>query len=484
MTESEYKRALRDLRADIIESQTALRNAKTPVLLIITGFDGAGKGQVINLLSEWLDPRGVSTHAFWTATEEERRRPYFWRYWRALPPRSRIGLLFGSYYGDVIAEKTFDVLSTLEFEKRIERIRFFERMLVRDGALIAKFWLHLSEAEQAARMDEIEENPQFHWRMQSDDWKEPGRYDSFWIASQQTLQATDQPGAPWISIDATCPLERNLAVARNLVTLFNEFSKTVSEPKKTKPRTSLKQSENAKAVQLPKSPEKMSSEDYNAQLETYQEKLRKLAWAANEKRVSSVLVFEGWDAAGKGGCIRRIIHALDARLYEVIPISAPTDEEFAHHYLWRFWTRLPLDGRITIYDRSWYGRVLVERVEGFANEDEWSRAYQEINEFESQLVDHGVALVKFWLQITKETQQKRFDRRMETAHKRYKISSEDWRNRARWDEYEVCLKDMLAKTDTAAAPWTVIPANDKKHARIATLKTYCEALEQRIDTKA
>ena len=217
--------------------------------------------------------------------------------------------------------------------------------------------------------------------------------------------------------------------------------------------------------------------EYRSELAKQQSRLWKLTWEANRKKVSSVAVFEGWDAAGKGGCIRRMTWAMDARLYHVISVAKPTDEEYARHYLWRFWRHIPRAGLATIYDRSWYGRVLVERVEGFAQETEWTRAYLEINDFERQLVDHGTVVTKFWLHISPEAQLERFKEREKIAWKKYKLTDEDWRNREKWRAYELAVHDMVVRTSTQEAPWKLVPACDKRLARLTVLKTFCDRLE-------
>jgi polyphosphate kinase 2 (PPK2 family) len=194
-------------------------------------------------------------------------------------------------------------------------------------------------------------------------------------------------------------------------------------------------------------------------------------------------MFEGWDAAGKGGAIRRVTAALDARDYKVIPIAAPTDEEKAHHYLWRFWRHLSKAGRVTIYDRSWYGRVLVERIEGFASTEEWMRAYSEINDFEEQLIDSGMVLGKFWVHITKEEQAARFEARAQIPWKAWKLTEEDWRNRDKWDAYESAVNDMIERTSTRKAPWTLIEGNNKHFARVKVLETVCEKLETALKAR-
>jgi polyphosphate kinase 2 (PPK2 family) len=191
-------------------------------------------------------------------------------------------------------------------------------------------------------------------------------------------------------------------------------------------------------------------------------------------------VFEGWDAAGKGGAVRRLSYCLNARNYRIVPIAAPTEEERAHHYLWRFWRGLGRDGRATIYDRSWYGRVLVERVERLVDEETWMRAYSEINAFESELIAHGTLLLKFWLHIDRKTQLVRYKERLKTPYKRWKLNDEDWRNRKHWDAYEEAVNDMVAYTSRPEAPWHLIPAKDKHYARIAVLEIFADALEAAV----
>ncbi len=225
----------------------------------------------------------------------------------------------------------------------------------------------------------------------------------------------------------------------------------------------------------------LDREDYKLKLANYQSRLQDLAWQAYRQKRSVVAVFEGWDAAGKGSAIRRVTRAIDPRLYRLIQFAAPTDEERAHHYLWRFWRQLQRDGRSTFFDRSWYGRVLVERVEQFATEDEWQRAYSEINQFEQQLVEHGSIVLKFWIHIGKDEQLRRFKARELEAHKRYKITEDDWRNREKWHDYEVAVDQMVSHTSTRHAPWTLISGNDKPYARIQILKTFCKSMKRVLD---
>ena len=222
----------------------------------------------------------------------------------------------------------------------------------------------------------------------------------------------------------------------------------------------------------------LTKEEYERDLLRCQLQMRELAYALYQRKRSLVVVYEGWDAAGKGGSIRRVTEKLDPRGFEVFSIGAPEGEDKAHHYLWRFWRRLepPTEKQILIFDRSWYGRVLVERVEGFAPEPAWQRAYREIREYEQQLIAGGMILVKFWLQISKEEQLRRFRGRKDTPYKRWKLTEEDWRNREKWDLYTLAVEDMLAKTSTPAAPWTLVEANFKWYARVKCLRTLVDTV--------
>ncbi len=472
--QAKYDTELPKLRAKLLQAHFDLRDRKFPVIVIVSGADGAGKGELVHRLNEWLDPRGVSTHAFWTATDEERERPPYWRFWRAMPGRGRIGIFFGSWYSAPIVDRVLGGLKPSAFDTALDRIVAFEKMLAADGALIVKLWLHLPKKEQKKRLRKLEREG----RLAPDDWKHFKLYKPFTKVSERALRHTDTAAAPWHVIEATDRRYRELTAGTLLLDAVRQRLDETAQPAAKAAVTKKAKREKADSIldHVALTP-RLTDAEYARALETQQTKLSKLAWAALEKKRSMVLVFEGWDAAGKGSAIRRVTQAIDPRLYRVVGIAAPTDEERVQHYLWRFWRHLPRAGFATIFDRSWYGRVLVERVEGFAPVADWSRAFHEINEFEEQLAEHGVVLGKFWLHLSPQEQLRRFKERQTVAYKQYKITDEDWRNRAKWDDYKAAVDDIIAKCSTDVAPWTLVAGNDKKFARVQILKTVVKHLE-------
>lgn len=477
------------LQTQLLDVQRAIRAANVPVIILVSGVEGAGKGEVVNLLNKWLDARGVHTHAFWDTSDEERERPRFWRYWRALPPRGAIGILFGSWYTEPIVEHAFKRSDATQFEHALRRIAEFEQLLVDDGAILIKFWFHLSKEVQQERLKldvgERIASPQLALYAK--------HYGAFREVSERAIRHTDCGHAPWHVIEATDHRYQHLAVGRILLETLQRHLEAhkaalVSAEEPVLPEESPPDAPRELLATLDPDAARtvlstvnlsltLENEAYEREITALQLRLKRLTWLARARKLNTVLVFEGWDAAGKGGAIRRLVSGIDARLFRVISIAAPTDEEKAQHYLWRFWRHVPRAGFVTIYDRSWYGRVLVERVEGFAPRQDWERAYQEINDFEEQLHEHGVIVHKFWLHISPEEQLRRFKEREVTQWKQYKITDEDWRNRGRWQAYEEAVHDMVSRTSTRSAPWTLVSANDKKVSRVTILRTVCERLE-------
>ncbi len=484
LSKKEYKQRVADLRTSLLEAQQKLLDSNFPVLILISGVDGGGKGQIINLLNEWMDPRGIQTHAFSMPTEDELSRSEYWRYWMALPGSGEIGIFVGSWYSAPIGQRVSKKIGKAELDEHLMHINNIERELSDDGMLIIKCWVHMSKDAQEKRLKSYKKDPDSRWRVTEKDIEHLKLYDKFVGIAERVIRETSTGHCPWLLVDGFDIKHSSVTVGAHVLDRINAHLAQQQQKDKlvdTAATTSTAKPAVKGLLESLDMQQSLTGDEYRKQLEKYQGKLNLLAREARTKHLSATLVFEGWDAGGKGGAIRRITHALDARQYRVIPIAAPTDEEKAHHYLWRFWRHVPKSGQFTIYDRSWYGRVLVERVEGFATTAEWMRAYAEINDFEEQLHDANTVVVKYWLHIEKEEQERRFKEREKISYKKYKITEEDYRNREKWDDYELAVEDMVARTSTEFAPWHLIEANDKRFARIKVLKTLCDALENRLE---
>lgn len=478
-----YRAAVPALRAALQQAQVALHeNKKIPVVVLISGQDGAGKGETINVLYEWMDPRFISTLAFSEPSDEERERPPMWRYWRTLPPKGRVGIFAGSWYSDPIRERIEDRLTLKELDARAEQINRFEAMLVNEGALVLKFWFHLTKEGQVKRLKALEKDPRTAWRVSQWNWDRLKTYDKLQDVAGHLLRLTNTPWAPWVLVEGTDDRYRSLTVGQTLLqALQKKLAATDAQVSPVAPMVRVDTDHRTVLTELNLG-QHLSEKRYETELSHWQARLAELVRDPRFKGRSLVCAFEGADAAGKGGAIRRISGALDARQFQIIPIAAPTEEERAQPYLWRFWRHLPRQGHIAIFDRTWYGRVLVERVEGFCAENDWLRAYTEINDFEHELADSGVIVAKFWLQISQEEQLARFKAREEIPFKRFKITQEDWRNREKWEPYQAAICDMVEYTSTGNAPWTLVEANDKNFARVKILRTLCERIEAELDS--
>ena len=474
-----FKREVPKLRAELLDVQyDMLQNKEFPVVILISGVDGSGKGETINLLYSWMDPRHISTLAFSTPSDEETSRPFMWRYWRALPPKGKVGIFAGSWYSQPITDRINGDLRRPALDEHLDDINRFEAMLVNEGALVLKFWFHLSKDGQKQRLKALEKDPRTAWRVTKESYDRLKTYGRLQQVAGHVLRVTNTAHAPWIIVEGTDDEYRSLTVGRIVLDAMKRRLSQDGLQRVPVAPPIVHPIDNKNVLSELDLKQKLSKKDYETQLAKYQARLSELVRDPRfvGKR-SLVLVFEGSDAAGKGGSIRRVAAAMDARQYHIIPIAAPTEEERAQLYLWRFWRHLPRTGRAAIFDRSWYGRVLVERVEGFCTEADWLRAYAEINDFEHQLADSGAIVVKFWLQISADEQLRRFKERQATEFKRFKITDEDWRNREKWDDYVTAVCDMVDRTSTGLAPWTLVEANDKNFARVKVLKTLCERLE-------
>ncbi|WP_252271401.1 polyphosphate:AMP phosphotransferase [Pseudomonas subflava] len=478
--EADYEKELPALREALLEAQFELQQQKRfPVIILINGIEGAGKGETVKLLNEWMDPRLIQVNTFDVQTDEELARPPAWRFWRQLPPKGRIGIFFGNWYSQMIQGRVHGHFKDAVLDQAIDRALALEEMLCDEGALIFKFWFHLSKKRMKARLKELQDDPQRAWRLSPLDWQQSKTYDKFVHHGERVLRRSSRDFAPWYVVEGSDECYRSLTVGRILLDGLQAALKDQA-PRPHRAHTaplvaSLDSRTLLSSLDLGQHLEKL---DYRQALDAEQARLATLMRDKRMRRHALVAVFEGNDAAGKGGAIRRVAAALDPRQYRIVPIAAPTEEERAQPYLWRFWRHIPARGKFTVFDRSWYGRVLVERVEGFCEPGDWLRAYGEINDFEEQLVDAGVVLVKFWLAIDQEEQFRRFTEREEIPFKRFKITEEDWRNRDKWEAYCDAVSDMVDRTSTSIAPWTLVEANDKRFARVKVLRTINEALER------
>ncbi len=483
----EFKEREAVLREELLRVQyELLAHAKFPVIIVVNGVDGAGKGETVNLFNEWMDPRHIRTEAFGAISGEEHGLPEMWRFWQVLPAKGHLGILFGSWYTDPILARVMGHEKTARFVQRLERIRQHERMLVAEGALLIKFWFHLSKAAARKRFKILEADPKNAWRVTPQDWERHKQYDGFITVTEQALRKTSTGEAPWLVIEGSDPAYRALTAGQHLLDAMTQrlagqnSSVPVSAPAPVPPpaidrRTLLGAFDYQRSLGL---------KAYQRRLEELQGRLNLLMRDPRMRERSIVLVFEGMDAAGKGSTIRRVTQAMDARQYHVVPVAAPTEEERAQPYLWRFWRHLPRHGHAVLFDRSWYGRVLVERVEGFCAESDWMRAYDEINAFEEQLAESGAVVVKFMMAITPDEQLRRFNERKAIPFKNFKITDDDWRNREKWPEYERAIGDMITRTSTDVAPWQVVASNDKLFSRIEVLTHLCARLQQAFGAKA
>jgi polyphosphate:AMP phosphotransferase len=482
VSKADYQAQLPELRAGLLEAQQQLRDAGFPLIVLLTGDDRAGCNAMLNTLHAWMDTRLIRTNALDAPTDEERERPEFWRYWRVLPPRGQIGIFLGGWTIRAIRDRLGKRMSKVDFERAIERIVRFERALVEDGALLLKLWLHTPKEALGRQLKLAKEQPGEAWWVQDVDHRLFKNYERTMKTVERALRKTSTGETPWTIVESTNGRFRDLLVGRTLLeTLRDRLGSTAPRPGVVpQPTVELPEQGPHTILETIDGSSVLEKSEYDRRKKRAQAAIHKWTEQAREGGLSSVLVFEGSDAAGKGSCIRRLTRAMDAPNYRVFEIAAPSEEERAQHYLWRFWSRLPRAGRVIVFDRSWYGRVLVERVEGFAAEHEWRRAYSEINEFEEQLWEHGVLLLKFWLHVDPDVQLQRFREREKVPFKQYKITEEDYRNRDRRADYDLAANEMIARTSNEFAPWHLVPSNDKRWARVQVLETFAKALRKRL----
>ena len=531
LNRKEYNIVMDELEPRLASLQREYKEAGIPIMVIFEGWGASGKGTLINKFIAPLDPRGFKVFTIQKVSEEEAMRPFLWRFWTKLPAKGRIHVFDRSWYRSMITECMERNGSDNEKVRTLSEISHFEQELAEDGMVIIKFFLHISKKEQKVRFQGLEKTKKTSWRVTKQDWKQNEEYEQYRNIFDDMIAKTDTDFAPWTIIEST---NKEFASSKIIATVVERLSNIIEDRAKnekvnliekagnkekvlkTEKVLKAEKESNNKSVKIeniiPTDDEtkkiqtkqdyfaiekalkldvlggvdlslSMKKGAYTKRLQELQEKLAVLHYEMYRNRIPVVLAFEGWDAGGKGGAIKRLTENIDPRGYEVVPISAPNDIERAHHYLWRFWNAMPKAGHLTIFDRTWYGRVMVEKIEGFCSENEWQRAYNEINDMEEHMTNFGCIVIKFWLQIDKEEQLKRFNERQETLEKQWKITEEDWRNREKWDEYEAAVNEMIIRTSTTNAPWVIVEANDKYYARIKVLETVVDALEHRMGKK-
>lgn len=449
-----------------------------PTVVIIEGIDGSGKGLLLNKLILDLDARSYDIYSTHASDKPAREYPILWRMWNHTPVQGKLQFFDRSAYYLALDSWADGELDADGFDRYMEDIRRFEQQLADNGTLLVKILLTVSKDEQARRFREYEDNPKTAWRVTSKDWTRHKQYQDYLDQARNMMAATDANHAPWKEIGTDNLKDAMIALHETVIEAFEKAvekrKQDASKPVPARDWVTYTGTDHLSRVDLSA---KLERGHYKKLLKERQLEIHELAHQIHEHRIPVVMVYCGWDAAGKGGCIKRLLQGVDPRSFAVVPIAAPSKLELSHHYLWRFWKEMPPRGKITIFDRSWYGRVLVERVEALCSNDEWQRAYDEMNAMERHLTDFGTVVIKFWLHIDQDTQLERFRARKENPFKKWKITDEDWRNRKKFSEYEQSVNEMVDRTNTTYAPWNLISSNCKMHARIQTLDTFIKAVK-------
>lgn len=492
MEKDEYKARMEQMTPRLSRLQRECKELGIPVMIVFEGFGAAGKGVQISKLISALDPRGFSVYAIDGESKDEQLRPFLWRFWTKTPEKGRIAIFDRSWYRRVLVDRFDGVTTSRELGYAYEEINSFERQLTDGGYVIIKLFLAIDKKEQKKRFKKLMESKSSAWRVTDADLKRNKEYDAYKEMNDEMLQKTDTDYAPWHIIEAT---DKEFATVKIYSAVIAAMEQKIQEVKQKKEAKATAAKKKTVVAEKPEGEDSVlrtsslnsvdlslrySKEEYKEKLDKLQNRIQELHGELYRKRIPVILGFEGWDAGGKGGAIKRLTEKMDPRGYQVNPTAAPHDIERAHHYLWRFWNNVPKKGHIAIFDRTWYGRVMVERIEGFCSKEEWSRAYKEINDMEANWVHSGAVVLKFWLQIDKDEQERRFRERMENPEKQWKITDEDWRNREKWDQYEQAVDDMLVHTSTTYAPWIIVEGNNKYYARIKVLESVIDAIEKRL----
>lgn len=479
----DFKKRVDSLRKKLGILQRTTKDMEIPAIILFEGWDAAGKGTLMNELIWPLDPRGFQVYNIGEPSKEALLWPHLFTFWEMTPPKGRMSIFNRSWYRRMLEPMKGD-------QGVLEDILSFERQLTDSGTLIIKFFLHISKKEQKKRLKKMDENNSSTWRVNKREWENHENYDQIAKTVEEAILRTDKEHAPWTIIEAE---NREYATIKILSTVALALEKQIQRVEERHKIIAMKTeipTENTSEEDVTNcvvgAPSVLKNLDlsrtisdvkYRKELDEKQQQFRDLQYELYAVRRPMVIVFEGQDASGKGGAIKRMTQKLDPRGYQVNPTSAPNDWERSHHYLYRFWSRFPKAGHVGIFDRSWYGRVLVERVEGFCSEREWRKAYEEINEMEDQWVRYGSIILKFWMQVDSEEQLQRLKSREENPEKSWKITAEDWRNREKSGLYEKAAEEMMLRTSTANAPWIIVEANDKKFARLKVLTSVVDTLK-------
>jgi polyphosphate:AMP phosphotransferase len=478
----ELKERMEKARGRLYDLQMKIKEHKLPVLVLFEGWGASGKGSTIGKVIRNIDPRFFKVATMASPSEDDLRHPFLYRYMKVIPEAGKFTFLDGGWMEETVKDYLSGDLDDMAYAGRIESIKRFERQLTDNGYVLLKFFMQIDQKEQERRIEGLKENKDTRWRVSEYDSWQNEHYRKCTKVFSRYLAETNMSTAPWYIIDADSRKWAELQVLETMISGIEvgmqNASRSVPILQNTFPLVKM-----PKLSEVPLEGKELSEEEYREELKRLQNRLGELHNRIYRLRIPVIITYEGWDAAGKGGNIKRITGALDPRGFEVHPIASPEPHEKARHYLWRFWTRLPKDGHIAIFDRTWYGRVMVERLEGFCSENDWKRAYNEMNEFEKELSDWGAVIIKFWVQIDKDTQLARFTDRQNNPEKQWKITDEDWRNREKWDLYEEAVDEMLAKTSTRFAPWHILESVDKKYARIKAIRIVIEEMEKAIQEK-
>ena len=477
------KRQYDDLgRSDLEERVARLaricQNLQIPVLVMVDGYESSGKGYVINYLSQELIPKYFDVEVFEKNEEYDNKFPFAKRFFVNTPKKGHIKIFDRSLYYRILDDLD---LKGEDLNKKIGSMEKIEKMLYDDQTIIIKFFLNVSEDEQKKRIDKLEDSKEQSFYLTRNDKVQNDKYKDYQKHFENVLEKTNFSFSPWTIIDSDKLKEASKEALFQMLEALTIGLERVSTQRLDGKNTERSYQNNKKIIENLDLTKTITEKTYRQKKDQLEKEVKDMMFEYYKRGISTTLVFEGVDAAGKDGAIERLIKKVDPRLYTVHAISAPSKEELAHHYLWRFYDKLPEDGYVGIFSRSWYGRVMVERVEEFATTNEWDRAYGEMLEMEKEIYNHGSLILKFFVVIDKDEQYSRFMARENNPDKHYKITDEDWRNRGKWDAYIESMDEMLYRTNVDYAPWILVEGNQKYYARIKVMEEYLKRAKAHLE---